>query len=173
MVTADVKHTGETWRLLFAAPCCTARKTTSIVKTFRHSVSTQLTFNVAPNKYMEKQSVVITSTEVIVCVYGWWINDRIGGDLLNKQELILKKSCEPISDLKRKICVEPVSICQISSKYIPEEPISSQSSHLLNLEKSIVVSYRQWIEDLFRLKAKDIKAVILSTQGRLTNIQHV
>lgn len=55
----------------------------------------------------------------------------------------MKKSCEPISDLKRKICVEPVSICQISSKYIPEEPIYSQSSHLLNLEKSIVVSYRQ------------------------------
>lgn len=37
-------------------------------------------------------------------------------------------------------------------------------------DKSILVSYRQWLKDLFRLKATDIKTVILSTEEHLTNI---
>lgn len=99
----------------------------------------------------------------------------MNGDLLNNQELV-----DLEEDLRAKRWFKKIDNCgaseydaHLSNIIISEEPISSQSSHLLNLGKSIVLSYRQWIEDLFRLKAKDIKAVILSTQGRLTNIQHV
>lgn len=119
---------------------------------------------------MEKESVVITSTGVIVCMDVELMTELevtlLHGEVLRADQWFKKMDMCGASECD-------TYLLNIIKKYIPEEPISSQSSHLLNLEKSVVVSYRQWIEDLFRLKAKDIKAVILLTQGRLTNIQHV
>lgn len=80
MVWTDVLHTRGMQRPLFVALCCTARKTTSIVRRFRHCkdwFSQSNLMHRRKNIWRKKRLWSLVFKHPSYCVYGCWIDDSI------------------------------------------------------------------------------------------------